>query len=215
MATTEEGMHSPVTVLANKGDSVEANPNDQNMVESIPANIGEKGIDGATIGEPTHGEWLVVTRKKRNKPKNSRPCKSNDKERVNSATAQARVHGARDDVGPAQDFAVQHVDNMVKCGPGKRSRMKGKHATPTHILLRNAGVKNIANEPTPKTLPKSVSFQAGNFGVTVPRLVKDTQMITPTWEEGATNNSGMDFVPETQLVFDPGQTKFNKAFMQG
>ncbi|KAK7290685.1 hypothetical protein RIF29_05281 [Crotalaria pallida] len=206
------------SALANFGEGVISNPNGQEQRESIPIISGTEGKDVVKIEEPTHGDWLVVTRKKRIKQKSQRPVKHNDKERENNAPSNTRAQDASDKVDHVQDAGAHKFDVAVKRGPGKRSRLEGKHSTPTHVLLRNAGVKGLdkAHTHTISNMANYVTFQAGNFGVSTPRLFKDTQMQEGPGKEGVVLNHDVDMVPETQLVFDPGQTKFNpEAFMQG
>ncbi|KAK7269022.1 hypothetical protein RIF29_21737 [Crotalaria pallida] len=193
------------------------NPSVKEVGETNPENLGGLANFEAEIGEPTHGDWLVVTRRKRSKPKNPRAFKSNDMDKIqtNNTQSHARVLEARVVTGSVNEKITKQADVVVKRGPGKRSRMEGKHATPTHILLRNAGVKGLENGISPKPTQKSFSFQAGNFGATSPRLFKDTQVQASMLEEDGLERRDVDVVPETQLVFDPGQILISKYAPQG
>ncbi|KAK7245075.1 hypothetical protein RIF29_39907 [Crotalaria pallida] len=182
--------------------------------ESATINVGDGSVapENTTTAAPELGvEGAQVNTSDKN-PGDSSPDFLGE-EMCDGAKFEEPPHGKNGTVGPPADNIVKPVDNVVKRGPFKRSRMEGKHATPTHILLRNAGIKGICNEGSSgfKHLPNTVTFQAGNFGATTPRLFKDTQV---HMEDGGHNSQEMELVPETQLVFDPGQTKFNPAFMQ-
>ncbi|KAK7281296.1 hypothetical protein RIF29_09136 [Crotalaria pallida] len=188
-------------------------PNEQNHADSIPAKLAGEGSEMENIEEQTHGEWLVVTRKKRSKPKNQRGVIANDKDRGRPSNIETRAKS----VTLAEGADVEKsADNVFIRSSGKRSRQEGKHATPTHVLLRNAGFKDVnkEGESTSKQAPRGFFIQPGNFGAAVPNLKKDMEVMPSILEEDAGVNSfkatlSMDFVPETQFAFDPGQTKFN------
>ncbi|KAK7274852.1 hypothetical protein RIF29_15951 [Crotalaria pallida] len=215
VAGVEHGVKNATlsTALAKQVDASHANPNGQIQKDSFPAHLAGTKSDIALVGEQTHGDWLVVTRKKRNKPKNQRVVKANDKDRISSTPTVARANVKDHVMRPVEGKVTQQVDNVIKRGTGKRSRQEGKHATPTHILLRNAGVKDLSKE---SHSPFKDFIQQGNFGASVPNLFKDVEGMPPPGgkvdkDKANTESLSMDYVPETQFVFDPGQTKFNEA----
>ncbi|KAK7268979.1 hypothetical protein RIF29_21692 [Crotalaria pallida] len=202
-------------------DVVPANPNAQKQNESITTDLVDLVEAGhhENCEESTHGDWLVVTRRKRNKPKNPRGIKSIDKDKFLNTVVEARDKISNHVGGPVIDKASPALNNAIKRGTGKRSRQEGKHATPTHILLRNAGIKDMTRggASTTNSAPFKVSIQPGNFGLGEPTLKKDFGLVQAPWKSDTFDKDGscMDMVPETQFAFDPGQTKFNSDFMKG
>ncbi|KAK7260017.1 hypothetical protein RIF29_25710 [Crotalaria pallida] len=191
-------------------DAVRENPSSQIQQDTIPAMLVEENVGLADIVELVHGEWLVVTRKKRNKAKNPRSLKSKEKEKTENQPLDTRVKGDKHVTRNDVDKMSSHVDNVIKRGPGKRSRQVGKHATPTHVLLRNAGVRGV-NKDGPISSKSQLFIQPGNFGALEPTLKKDMDVMPSSWDKDAKGMHDMELVPETQFTFDPGQTKFNPA----
>ncbi|KAK7255918.1 hypothetical protein RIF29_29346 [Crotalaria pallida] len=202
------GMPAP----GKQSEVVQANPSEPKEMESIPMDLVGKDSAGADLEEPTHGEWLVVTRKKRNKPKNPRGPKPPDKDKIPTSN-EARVKESKHVAGPTVENNQVQLVNVIKRGHGKRSRQEGKHATPTHILLRNAGIKNMTNEASPPLhgSPREFFIQPENFGGGEPKLKKDQGVGGERLFNADNENLDMELVPETQFTFDPGQTKFNPA----
>ncbi|KAK7274313.1 hypothetical protein RIF29_15396 [Crotalaria pallida] len=198
-----EGVHADVNASmapVKQGDVGHADSNIQNRKESIHSDSVEDVAVVANFEEDTHGDWLVVTRKKRTKPKNPRGLKSNDKDKMLTPFKEAREKVINHEVGPVEGKVVSHVDNVIKRGPG---------------------IKNVTNErgSSFKIPAEKFVIQPGNFGPDQPTLKKDLASALHGFEKDSNvaSSSGeldMEMVPETQLVFDPGQTKFNPAFLQ-
>ncbi|KAK7259520.1 hypothetical protein RIF29_25129 [Crotalaria pallida] len=171
------GEVNPTAALIKQGGGDHANPSNQKEKDLIPAVLVENNMGVAISEEPLHGDCLVVTRRKKTKPKNLRGLKSNDLAKDNGKSA-AVSHGAR-------------VKGLVKEG--------------------DTGMAS---------LPKNFFIQPGNFGVGDPKLLKDKGGSPFSREQDLhkddhNDNLDMEVVPETQFTFDPGQTKFNPAFLQG
>ncbi|KAK7267463.1 hypothetical protein RIF29_20137 [Crotalaria pallida] len=113
-----------VTAPESHTEGVKANPNRQNQGESSPVIDGMTGEASAKSEEPIHGDWMIVTRKKRNKHKNQRPLMSNDKEKENIKIPHARVYETSGVVEQVQEGGAQKAGVVVKRGPGKRVEPK-------------------------------------------------------------------------------------------
>ncbi|KAK7269302.1 hypothetical protein RIF29_22025 [Crotalaria pallida] len=130
----------------------------------------------------------------------------------------SRAHDGTKDVGYTLEKSTPLVDRIIKRGPDKRSRQESKHATPTHILLRNAEVKGLCKDGAThiENTTQQVVIQPGNFGASVPQLVKGTTLRGSSdvnamhgWDK-----DGIEVVPETQFAIDPGQVGPNDITMQ-
>ncbi|KAK7283781.1 hypothetical protein RIF29_13527 [Crotalaria pallida] len=189
------------------GATPHANPSaDIHVIPDI-VHAGGAINEGAIMGEQEHGDWLVVTRKKKAKPKSQQTFKVHDKGRINPSVLGPQNKGVSDKVGPKKDSAVEQASNVLKRGPGKRSRQEGKHDTPIHILLRNAGL-NLTSAGDTNKATKPFVFQKGNFESGPPNLFKDPLCVVEANMvsfKGGVNVHDMDMVPETQFPVDPGE----------
>ncbi|KAK7274294.1 hypothetical protein RIF29_15377 [Crotalaria pallida] len=118
------------------------NPSVNNLGESVADSLHEVRMEGAMIEEALHGEWFVVIRKKRIKPKNQRSSVI-DKDRIN-APSHARGKEKNVHVGPGEANEEQEADIVVKRGPGKRSRMEaGNFGTTTPRLFKDTNTLSV------------------------------------------------------------------------
>ncbi|KAK7256812.1 hypothetical protein RIF29_30322 [Crotalaria pallida] len=142
-----------------------------------------------------------------------------DSDKSHAGPDMSRAHDGTKGVGTTMEKLAPIVDRIIKRGPGKRSRQEGKHATPTHNLLLNFGVKDLCKDSAThiENTTRQVVIQPGNFRASVPKLVKGTTLGGSSDVNGVHGweKNGMEVVPESQFAIDPGQVGQNDISMKG
>ncbi|KAK7273054.1 hypothetical protein RIF29_14100 [Crotalaria pallida] len=183
------------------------NGNPKTSIEN-PVKVGEKEISVPDSAELDHGDWLVVTRRKRSPPKNPQLPHNNDKaavaglsKNVSGPTTKVSQHGPGNDVGP-------YIKNQtIRLDSGKRRRQD--KSTPTHVLLKNVG-KDIYVNPmhtgtpvleTGALLAPQTIFSGAPFFDKVdppPSPKHGTQLSSPVHVSSTPSLDQVDVVPDSQ-----------------
>ncbi|KAK7259439.1 hypothetical protein RIF29_25046 [Crotalaria pallida] len=122
------------------GIQMVGNTGNPNAVNEDPG----KGDGIPEIADQDHGEWLVVTRKKRPPPKNQQSTRDIGKPSV--AGTGKNSHGPTNksiNVGPVEEVGPNVKSHAFKMDSGKRRRHD--KSTPTHVLLKNVGKEVYIN----------------------------------------------------------------------
>ncbi|KAK7268686.1 hypothetical protein RIF29_21392 [Crotalaria pallida] len=174
-----------------------------------PVKVGDKAITIPDPAELDHGDWLVVTRRKRSSPKIPQPSNLNDKITIGGFSKSASGPVTKDvQSGPRNVVGPTTKNQAIKLDSGKRRRQD--KSTPTHVLLKNAGKEvyvNPINTGTPVLetgallAPQAISSGVPFYKKEDPPScsIHGTQFSSPVHDSSTPPLEPVDFVPDSQI----------------
>ncbi|KAK7290662.1 hypothetical protein RIF29_05240 [Crotalaria pallida] len=127
------------------GDSQlgDENGNPKTMNEN-PVKVSDKESSAPDSADHDHGEWLIVTRRRRFPPKNPQLPLNNDKAVLRGNSKIASGPTAKNPTnGPELETGPNTKTHAIRLDSGKHRRED--RSIPTHVLLKNAGKEVYVN----------------------------------------------------------------------